>query len=47
MTTSYDAVFIGAGHNTLAAALHLAARGWKVGVFEQASVAVAALDGVI
>ncbi|MEO6299176.1 MAG: NAD(P)-binding protein, partial [Paracoccaceae bacterium] len=39
MTTSFDAVFIGAGHNTLAAALHLAARGWRVGVFEQAPVA--------
>lgn len=35
----FDAVCIGAGHNTLAAALHLAARGWSVGVFEQAVVA--------
>ena len=35
----FDAVLIGAGHNTLAAALHMAARGWKVGVFEQAAVA--------
>ena len=35
----FDAVLIGAGHNTLAAALHLAARGWRVGVFEQAPVA--------
>ena len=35
----YDAVLIGAGVNTLAAALHLAARGWRVGVFEQAAVA--------
>ena len=35
----FDAVLIGAGHNTLAAALHLAARGWKVGLFEQAAVA--------
>ncbi len=32
--TSYDAVIIGAGHNGLAAAIHLAKRGWKVGVFE-------------
>ena len=39
MTTRFDAVLIGAGHNTLAAALHLAAQGWTVGVFEQASVA--------
>ena len=35
----FDAVLIGAGHNTLAASLHLAARGWKVGVFEQAAAA--------
>ena len=39
MTTEFDAVLIGAGHNTLAAALHLAAQGWRVGVFEQALVA--------
>lgn len=39
MSETYDAVFIGAGHNTLACALHLAARGWKVGLFEQACVA--------
>ena len=37
MTGSYDAILIGAGHNTLAAALHLAAKGWRVAVFEQAS----------
>lgn len=35
----FDAVLIGAGHNTLAAGLHLAAKGWRVGVFEQADVA--------
>ena len=39
MSETYDAVFVGAGHNTLACALHLAARGWKVGLFEQAAVA--------
>ena len=39
MATEFDAVLIGAGHNTLAAALHLAAKGWRVGVFEQAPVA--------
>ena len=39
MAAGFDAVFIGAGHNTLAAALHLAARGWRVGLFEQAAVA--------
>lgn len=36
MSGSYDAILIGAGHNALAAALHLSARGWRVGVFEQA-----------
>lgn len=39
MANDVDAVLIGAGHNTLAAALHLSAKGWKVGVFEQAPVA--------
>lgn len=39
MPENFDAVFIGAGHNTLAAARHLAAKGWRVGVFERASVA--------
>jgi phytoene dehydrogenase-like protein len=38
MAGEFDAVLIGAGHNTLAAALHLAAKGWRVGVFEQAEV---------
>lgn len=36
MTTNPDAVFIGAGHNSLACACHLAARGWRVAVYEQA-----------
>lgn len=39
MSESYDAVFVGAGHNTLAAALHLAAKGWRVALFEQAATA--------
>ena len=39
----FDAVLIGAGVNTLAAALHLAARGWKVGVFEQSDTPGGAL----
>ncbi len=34
-----DAILIGAGHNALAAAAHLAAKGWSVAVFEQAPVA--------
>ena len=36
MTTNVDAVIIGAGHNSLACACHLAARGWRVAVYEQA-----------
>ncbi len=39
MGTTFDAVMIGAGHNTLAAALHLSAKGWKVAVFEGAATA--------
>lgn len=36
---AFDAVFAGAGHNALATAVHLAGRGWSVGVFEQSDVA--------
>lgn len=36
---SFDAVIVGAGHNGLSAAVHLAKHGWKVGVFEAASQA--------
>ncbi len=36
MNDAFDAVLIGAGHNALACALHLSAKGWRVGVFEQA-----------
>src|SRR6185295_7150346 len=35
----FDAVVIGAGHNGLACAIHLASRGWSVGVFEQSDAA--------
>ena len=38
MSDEFDAVLVGAGHNTLAAAVHLAARGWRVGIFEQAEM---------
>ncbi|HXL64704.1 MAG TPA: NAD(P)/FAD-dependent oxidoreductase [Xanthobacteraceae bacterium] len=36
---SYDAVVVGAGINGLAAALHLASKGWKVAVCERAETA--------
>ena len=35
MSTDPDAIIIGAGHNSLACACHLAKRGWKVDVYEQ------------
>ena len=35
MPEGFDAVLVGAGVNTLAASLHLSAKGWRVGVFEQ------------
>ncbi len=35
----YDAIIIGSGVNGLAAALHLAAKGWKVAIVERADVA--------
>ncbi|MEW5423410.1 phytoene desaturase family protein [Amorphus sp. 3PC139-8] len=31
----FDAIFVGAGHNALAAAVHLASKGWSVGIFER------------
>lgn len=36
MANDPDAIVIGAGHNSLACACHLAARGWKVNIYEQA-----------
>jgi phytoene dehydrogenase-like protein len=41
---AYDAIVIGAGHNGLATAIHLAAKGWKVGVFERNRVAGGAVQ---
>ena len=35
---AWDAIVVGAGHNGLAAAVHLGSRGWKVLVLEQAAV---------
>lgn len=37
--SEFDAVILGAGHNGLAAAVHLAAKGWKVAVVEAKSSA--------
>ncbi|MBY5932718.1 NAD(P)/FAD-dependent oxidoreductase [Tateyamaria omphalii] len=37
MNKQPDAVFVGAGHNALACACHLADRGWRVELFEQAT----------
>src|ERR1700761_6894030 len=34
---AFDAVVVGAGHNGLAAAIHLLSRGWSVAVIEQAA----------
>lgn len=36
---AYDAIIVGGGHNGLAAGVHLAAKGWKVAVVEQAQEA--------
>ncbi|MGB5870234.1 MAG: NAD(P)/FAD-dependent oxidoreductase [Albidovulum sp.] len=36
MQDTHDAILIGAGHNSLACAAHLAAKGWRVAVYEQA-----------
>jgi phytoene dehydrogenase-like protein len=41
---AYDAIVIGAGHNGLASAIHLAAKGWKVAVFERNGVAGGAVQ---
>jgi phytoene dehydrogenase-like protein len=43
---SYDAIVVGAGINGLAAALHLATKGWKVIVLERANVAGGAIKTI-
>lgn len=39
MSKTFDAVLVGGGHNALACAIHLISKGWRVAVFEGASVA--------
>ena len=33
--SEFDAIVVGAGHNSLAGAAHLALKGWKIAVFEK------------
>jgi phytoene dehydrogenase-like protein len=42
--SEYDAIIVGAGHNGLACAAHLAQKGWKVGVFDRNPVAGGAVQ---
>ena len=35
--SEFDAIFVGAGHNSLACAAHLALKGWKIGIFERSA----------
>ncbi|MBL8584452.1 MAG: NAD(P)/FAD-dependent oxidoreductase [Rhizobiaceae bacterium] len=42
--SEYDAICVGAGHNSLACAAHLAKKGWKVAVFERNPVAGGAVQ---
>jgi len=37
VSETLDSVIIGSGHNSLACAVHLAAKGWKVGVYERSN----------
>ncbi len=39
MQNGYDAIIVGSGVNSLACAVHLSAKGWRVGVYEQAGTA--------
>ena len=40
----FDAIFVGAGHNSLACATHLAKKGWKTAVFERNPVSGGAVQ---
>ncbi|RUU10890.1 NAD(P)/FAD-dependent oxidoreductase, partial [Mesorhizobium sp. M6A.T.Ca.TU.002.02.2.1] len=35
--SEFDAIFVGAGHNSLACAAHLALKGWKTAIFERSA----------
>ncbi|MER8435722.1 NAD(P)/FAD-dependent oxidoreductase [Mesorhizobium sp. M1312] len=35
--SEFDAIFVGAGHNSLACAAHLGLKGWKTGIFERSA----------
>ncbi|BCG91220.1 dehydrogenase [Mesorhizobium sp. 131-2-1] len=41
--SEFDAIFVGAGHNSLACAAHLARKGWKTAIFERS----AAIGGAV
>jgi phytoene dehydrogenase-like protein len=42
--SEFDAIFVGAGHNSLACAAHLALKGWKTAVFERNPVSGGAVQ---
>jgi phytoene dehydrogenase-like protein len=42
--STFDAIFVGAGHNSLACATHLALKGWKVALFERNPVSGGAVQ---
>jgi phytoene dehydrogenase-like protein len=42
--SEFDAIFVGAGHNSLACAAHLAIKGWKIAVFEKNPVSGGAVQ---
>ncbi|MBX3583716.1 MAG: NAD(P)/FAD-dependent oxidoreductase [Rhizobiaceae bacterium] len=42
--SEFDAIFVGAGHNSLACAAHLALKGWKTAVFEKNPVSGGAVQ---